>query len=157
MLRANAAGCTVGSNCIVQLLLLAMQTDSPRWPRAFLYPAEVYSSLCDITGDREMWLAAHRGGAWERGTTTINHPAYPQRLPRPREALERRSQALPFITCSWRGAHPCPPQYPLAAGCLMLTALPLRGHQHLRLHQLSSLIIHQERLPILLWELTPSS
>ena len=48
---------------------------------------------------------------------------------------------------------------PIPTCCRLLAAQspPPEGHQYLRLSQLSSLIIHQGRLPITLWELTLSN
>ena len=115
-------------------------------------------TLCDITGDSKMWLTLPRGGAWEEvlqmWLTLPRGGAWEEVLLQ--QTIPSNHKAVLPKGSTWEGgARQNPSSPPLPTCCRR--ALSLRGCQQLRLHSLSSLIIHQGRLPILLWELTPSN
>ena len=72
------------------------------------------------------WLTLPRGGTWEEVLLQQTIPSNHKAV-LPKGSTTHLLQQSPF----------------------------LKGFQQLRLHSLSSLIIHQGRLPIPLWELTP--
>ena len=77
MLGANTAGCIVGFNCIIQLPLLAMQTDSPHCGREpYLYSAGVATFVILQVIERCGWPLPGEAPGKEELANRVNHRYY---------------------------------------------------------------------------------